>query len=168
VERGAAPASESEIAYVSTDLRHAAVFTQQGARFGPPLLVFSPVEPFSPARYFDTADGAQCISVGPPGSTVEFAIKRPIVAGEQYRCLATSFRVVRCFEGCRAAVIEIEARLDNDRGSLKSYIYAHNCLGVLVFSQNGDLAGGIPLDAEWLRGNVGILADRNHPACNSL
>jgi hypothetical protein len=35
------------------------------------------------------------------------------------------------------------------------------------FSETGNLAEGMPLDAEWLRGNVGILAGPAYPACDS-
>lgn len=162
-----APVADRQIEYVSADLRYAASFTATGARFGDPFLALSPVEPSSPTRYFTLGDGIQCASVGPSEDTDEFAIKRPIRDGERYNCLRTSFRVVRCFEGCRAAVIERVSRLSgpSSRGSLTSYMYVHDCRGVLAFSVVEDMTEGIPFEAALLRGEVGILADRNYPNC---
>ena len=165
--RGTMPAPAQEVVYASSDLRHIIVFSRDGFHVGPPLEL-TPEFPPPPVRYFETSEGVQCASIGPLENTTDFAIKRPIRAGERYQCRTTSFRVTRCFEDCRAAVIEIETRLVNNRGTLKSYMYVDRCLGVLVFSQNGDLAEGIPLDAEWLRGNVGILPHRDYPNCSSF
>ena len=165
-ESTAAPATE--ITYVSTDLRHVAVFSGSSARFGP-ALALSAVWPVSPSRHFNTPDNIQCVSVGPLGNTEDFAIKRPIKAGDTYSCLTTSFRVSRCFEDCRAAVVERNAQLSGVGGdTLKSYMYVDSCLGVLIFSQSGNLAEAIPLNAEWLRGDVGILADPSYPRCRSI
>jgi hypothetical protein len=47
-------------------------------------------------------------------------------------------------------------------------MYIDSCLGILVFSQNRNLARGISLDAPWLRGDVGILSDPHYPACISF
>jgi hypothetical protein len=156
---------DHDIKYLSSDLRHAVVFSKERARFGP-RLALSPDWGSSPARFFGAGDHVQCVSVGPPGNTEEFAVKRPLKAGERYNCLTTTFRVTRCFEDCRAAAIERRVRSGNRGGTLKSYMYVDNCLGVLVFSQVGNLAEGIPIHAPWLRGTVGILADSQHPKCN--
>lgn len=153
-----------EIKYISSDLRHVAVFSRDHARFGP-RLALSPDWGSSPARYFNSGDQVQCVSVGPPGNTEEFAVKRPLRVGERYNCLTTTFRVTRCFEACRAATIERVLKLANRRGNLKSYMYVDNCLGVLAFSQAGNLAEGIPVHAPWLRGTVGILAEPQHSKC---
>jgi len=105
--------------------------------------------------------------MGAPGNNVEYAIRRPIRAGDRYRCLGTTFRVTRCFAECRAAVVEIDAPLSGGvPGTRKTYMYVDSCVGVLAFSQIADLAQGIPLDAVWLRGNVGILADPSYPECD--
>lgn len=160
------PPSGQDIIYVSSDLRHAAFFSQELARFGP-RLALSADWPSSPARYFETGDRVQCVSVGPPGNTEEFAIKRPIRAGETYTCLTTSFRVTRCFEDCRAAVIERVSQVGgHSRGALTSNMYVDSCRGVLIFGYSIDLTEGIPLHAPLLRGAVGILADPEYPNCS--
>lgn len=161
--------SAREIVYVSSDQDRVAIFTPETARFGENPLAFSAaIWPSATARYFDTADGVQCVSVGPLAHAEDFAIKRPLRDGETYQCLATSFRVTRCFQGCRAAVIERVSTLGgNDNGTLKTYMYVNDCLGVLILSlrPNADFEEGIPLDAEWLRGSVGILPHRDYPRC---
>jgi len=158
-----------EIIYVSTDLEDIAVFTPESARFGDNPLAFSTeVWPASPAHYFETGEGIQCVSIGPPGHPTQFAIKRPIREGERYRCLATSFRVTRCFRNCRAAVIERVSPLGGAAaGSLTTYMYVDQCLGVLILSlrPNADLANMIPPDTQWLRGDVGILPHPDYPGC---
>lgn len=161
--RSVPPSPAREIVYASTDLRHIIVFTPDRAEFGPPL-DFRPESRSDPPRYFEPSEGVQCVSIGIPGNSVEYAIKRPIIAGERYRCGTTSFRVTRCFEDCQAAVVEIVDR----RGIVTSHLYVNNCLGVLAFSQTGDLTEGIPLGAELLRGDVGILPDPSYPDCRSF
>lgn len=155
--------SELGIVYASTDLRHIIVFTPDRVEFGP-LLDFRPESRSDPPRYFEPSEGVQCVSMGPPGNSIEFAIKRPITDGERYRCGGTSFRITRCFGDCQAAVVEITDR----RGLVTWHLYVNRCLGVLAFSQSGDLAEGIPHSAELLRGPVGILADPQYPDCRSF
>jgi hypothetical protein len=166
--QGAAEAGR-EIRYVSSDLRFVMIFSNGNARSGD-LSALSPgVWPSFPTRAVQTTDHVQCISFGPAGNAVEFAIKRPIRAGDRYTCLNTSFLVTRCFEDCLAAVVEVEAPPGGTRAgvdTIKSYMYVDSCRGVLVFSQIGNLAEGIPLGAEWLRGEVGILADPHYPGCD--
>lgn len=160
--------SIQEIRYVSSDLDNAMVFSEGSARAGS-IFAFSPgIWPSSPTRAIQTSDGVDCLSMGTPGNNVEFAIRRPIRAGDRYTCLRTSFHVTRCFGNCRAAVVEIEAPLGGAApGTRKAYMYVDSCVGVLVFSQVADLDRSIPLDAAWLRGNVGILADSNYPECDA-
>lgn len=144
--------SDQDIVYISGDLQHVAVFSPDSARFGPRLALGTDWGS-SPARYFEPSAHVRCVSVGPPGNTIEFAIKRPLRAGDRYRCLTTSFRVTRCFDRCRAAVIEI-------RATLTSYMYVDACLGVVAIdSFADDLAEGIPHEVPLLRGRFGILAD---------
>lgn len=160
--RGVVPTANQEILYASSDLRQIFIFAQDGFHAGP-VLEFVPEYPPPPVRYFETSDGVQCASIG-HSDTTDFAIKRPIRVGERYRCGTTLFRVAQCFDNCRAAIIEIEARLVNN-GTLTSHMYVDNCSGVLVFSQTGNLTEGIPLSAAWLRGDVGILPHRDYPNC---
>jgi hypothetical protein len=127
-----------------------------------------PERPPPPARYFEPTEGVQCVSIGRSGDSTDYAIKRPIRANDRYRCLTTSFRVIRCFADCQTAVIEREWRLGDGDGTLKSYMLVDACLGVLAFSETNDFAEGIPHDAEWLRGRVGILADPLYPECGSF
>lgn len=159
-------AAPEPIRYMSGDLRHVATFSENSARLGAPLdLEFVWRE--EPSRRFETKDGAQCISVGSPGNTVEFAVKRPIMAGEGYRCLETSFQVVRCFADCRAAVIEIARPLSgNLPGTRSAYMYVDSCIGVVALSEVHNMTANIPFEAEWLRGPVGILADADAPTCD--
>lgn len=159
-----APAAD-DIRYVSSDLRHVAVFSKDSARFGP-RLALSPDWGSSPARYLDSPDGVRCVSVGRPGNTEEFAVKRPLKAQESYKCLTTAFRVVHCFEGCRAAVVErVSQAGGHARGTRRSHMYVDGCAGVVAFSSAGNLIEAIPAQAELLRGKVGILADRDRPDC---
>jgi hypothetical protein len=171
VERHAAMASAAtEIRYLSLDHARAFVFSGRTARSGgieayaPP----SPIVPYpsSPMREFRTADNARCVSVGPPGNTIEFAVRHPIRAGDRYSCLGSTFEVTHCTDGCRSAIIRVELARAPDIGPLRSQMYVDSCRGVLIFSDTGDLTQGVPLDARLLRDPVGILADPDYPACN--
>ena len=155
--------SSQEIIYSSTDLRHIFVFAQDGFRVGYPL-DYEPGHPPAAIRYISREDGVQCVSIGVTGSSMEYAVKRPLRRGERFRCERTSFRVVRCYFECSAAIIAYDTRPAANLGP-EGYLYVHNCLGILVFSQTSDLAKGIPLSASVLRGRVGILADPNYPNC---
>jgi hypothetical protein len=156
--------SKNEILYLSSDLAHAAIFSKDTAYFGPADLTFP-----SPAKYLETSDGVQCLSVGKSGLSIQYAVKRPLTAGENYTCLGTKFRVVRCFEECRAAIIEMDRPLNGGRpGAYQSYMYVDNCRGMLILGVVADLRNGIPLNAEWLRGEVGILAHPEYPKCRSF
>jgi hypothetical protein len=157
------PPSPQEIVYASADLGRISVFAPDGFRYGPPL-DYRPDHPPAAIRYFEPEVGVQCVSMGVPGNTTEYAIKRPIRMGERYQCGRTSFRVIRCFADCRAAVIEHDTRFAENLGEPEGYIYVNDCLGILAFSWRG-FTDGIPLDAELLRGNVGILANPNYPNC---
>lgn len=162
-----------DIRYVSTDLNHVLVFTRAGARFGD-LLALSPgIWPTNRAEIVPAGEGVQCVSIGPPGSSssVEIAIKRPLRAGDRYICLRDSFRVIRCFEDCRAAMVEVQSPGggDNPRHDpLKSYMYVDSCRGLLAYSVVRNMIDAMPLDAMWLRGDVGVLADPRYPGCDSL
>ena len=166
----AAPGHAQEIRYVSSDFRFVMVFSEGRARSGGILALSPGILPSFPAVDVQTSDHVQCVSMGPPGNTVEFAIRRPISAGDRYTCGNTSFRVTRCFEDCRSAVIEVDVPLTggSDRGTRKAYMFVDRCLGLLGYSDTGNLAEAIPLDAAWLRGNVGILADSRYPECDSI
>jgi len=159
-------APENAIKYVSSDLEHVVIFSPQKARSGPSF-VSSSLWPSLPAKYFDAGNGIRCASVGPPGNTTEFAIKRPLRLGDRYGCLGTTFRVTRCFQDCRSAIIEVVRPLTGHRrGTRKAYMQVSSCLGVLVISEVHDLRRGIPIDAEWLRSPVGILSDPADPGCS--
>lgn len=163
-EAASRPPSQ-EIVYASLDLSHLVIFAQDGVRFGPPL-DYRPGYPPATTRYFRRNDGVQCVSIGPPGNTTEYAIKRPIVAGERYQCDRTSFRVIRCFENCTAAVIEYNSRFAEKLGASEGYIYVNSCAGVVAFSDVTNLKKGIPLDSPLLRGHAGVLADPDYSKCN--
>lgn len=153
--------SKNEILYLSSDLAHAAIFSKDTAYFGPADLTFA-----SPAKYFETDHGIQCLSVGKPGFSIQFAVKRPLTAGESYTCLGAKFRVVQCFEECKAAIVEMDRPLSGGQpGAYQSYMYVDNCRGMLILGVVADLRDGIPLNAEWLRGEVGILAHPDYPKC---
>jgi hypothetical protein len=159
-----------EIVYVSADLSNTIVFSGDRARFGPDLALADPTWPSSFVRSFESPQHVQCVSIGPEGNTIEFAIKRPIANGERFTCRKSVFRVTRCFGNCRAAIIEAETPLvgRNSEQSLRRYLYVDDCRGVLAISQEADLKNGIPLDAPWLQGQVGILSNKQFPACQSL
>lgn len=156
-----------EIVYMSSDRRHVGVFTDNSARFGEFFLQLSKVAATPlPATYFEPTVGIQCISIGRTGKTIQYAIKRPIKLDDEYACLGSRFRVIKCFADCRAAILEVKAPLSGGaQGFLDKHIYVDDCFGVLAFSVTGNLVEGIPLNAEWLRGPVGILAHRNYPKC---
>jgi len=162
--------SGRRIVYLSVDLSSAIVFSSGRVRFGPFLVISDgAATPASAAEYLEPGEGVQCISIGPKANTVEFAIKRPIKAGERFGCVAANFRVARCFENCRNAVIEVDTPVGaSKQGALRSYLYVDACLGVLAYSQTEDFSHGIPVNAAWLRGEVGILADKGYPACRSF
>jgi len=162
----AASPSVQEVEYISTDLSNVAIFTPGGARFGPYLARSEIAWPPYPAKYFDVDNNIRCVSFGFPG-TVEYAIKRPISLGDSYKCLQSSFHVTNCYLSCRAAVIEVNTLIEvrRKRRALKAYIYVDTCRGVLAISQVANFSNGLPLDAPWLRGDIGILADADYPNC---
>lgn len=154
-----------EVVYLSSDRSHIAVFSEQRTRFGPPDLTTDPEWPSSPASYFQTSKNIWCLSAGRQ-NTDEYAVKRPIKFNDEYRCLRTKFRVIKCFDECRAAVIEIVRPLGGGRaGTSSSSMYIDDCQGVMILGVVSDLSKGIPLNAEWLRGEVGILAHPDYPRC---
>jgi hypothetical protein len=128
------------------------------------MLSFLPQYPPDATRYLQPTEGVQCVSIGAPGNTDDYAIKRPLRAGDRYQCMMTSFRVVQCFEDCRAAVIQREVRLPDDRTRSSSF-YVRNCSGIIAFSNTADMTRGIPFDALLLMGSVGILANPAYPDC---
>lgn len=162
--------AKNEVAYLSTDLGQVAIFSKTRTRFGPTdLTVANPVWPSFPAKSFQTGDGVQCVSVGEAGIAIQYAVKRPLKLSEQYKCLGTTFRVTECFYECLAAIIEIDRPLSGGKpGAYQQYIYVDNCRGVLILGGTTDLSKGIPLNAEWLRGEVGILAHPDYPKCRSF
>ena len=89
--------------------------------------------------------------------------------GDEYRCRGAVFKVVRCFHECRSAIVQIERPLgrDGNRGTIRASMLVDRCRGVLIIGEAANLAEGIPLSAIVLRGNVGILADADHPECTS-
>lgn len=159
---------KNETVYLSTDLAHVAVFSKHRTRFGPTDLVIANIEwPSSSATYFETDAGVQCLTVGKSEISIEYAVKRPLTAGENYTCLRTTFRVVQCFYECKAAIIEMDRPLSGGQpGAYQSYMYVDNCRGVLILGVVADLREGIPLNAEWLRGEVGILVHPDYPKCH--
>ena len=163
------PAAE-EIVYLSSDLANVAVFSKSKTRSGPTdLTISNPDYPSSPAAQFETDDGVQCWSIGPSETSDEYAVKRPIKLGEQYSCLRTNFRVLECFNECKAAIIEMDRPYSGEQpGAYRSYMYVEDCRGLLIIGRASDLREGIPLDAEWLRGEVGILSHPNYPKCRSF
>ena len=160
---GNIPLASQEIRYASSDARDSVIFSREGTRDGPIVNLRPP----SATRYLEPGEGVQCISIGVAGNTDEYAIKRPIRAGDRYQCLTSSFRVIRCFEGCRAAIVQVERLLINGQ-PYRSTMLINGCLGILAFSDTEDMAEGIPFEAMVLRGNVGILADPNYPNCRSF
>lgn len=153
------------IVYVSSDLDRAAVFFKDRAVLGTPMML-SRIWPSTGTIYLEPEEGVQCISIGPEGSSVQFAIKRPIKKDDTYTCGQTKFRTLKCFFYCRAAIVRVRAPLGSDsRDFLDSYLYVDDCFGVVAFSQSRNLTKEIPLNAELLRGPVGILANKNYPGC---
>jgi len=157
-----------DIRYISTDLGSVLVFSRQGTRFGDLNALYPGLWPSHRAELIESEDGVRCVLIGPRESAVELAIRRPIRTGDRYRCLRSSFRVARCFNDCRAAIVEVEAPAsgnDSTRGPLKHFMYVDRCLGMLAYSVVGDMEQGLPLGAMWLRGRVGVLADPRQPGC---
>jgi hypothetical protein len=162
------PVGGAGIAYVSADLKFAAVFSTKAARFGDLSALAPGAWPTVPVRTIHQPRGLSCISVGPLGNTIEFAVKRPFRSGDKYQCLKTVFRVTECFQYCKAAIVEVERPFGgNVRGKRKTYLYIDDCLGLVASSEVRSFSSGIPLDALWLRGPVGILADPSYPKCKS-
>jgi hypothetical protein len=155
-----------EIIYTSLDLRHSIVFAPDGVRVGPPM-DYRPESPPDAARYIRRDDGVHCVSIGIVGNSNEFAIKRPIESGERYQCGRTSFRVVRCFEYCRSAIIAYDSRPARNLGP-EGHIYVNDCAGVLAISHASKLKKDLPIDTPVLRSNAGILAHPDFPECNAF
>jgi hypothetical protein len=162
--RAAAPDPAREIRYLSTDLNFVMIFANGQAEFGAPIVLGT-----YPFEYVGAGNDVRCLSMRVTGETsAQFAIRRPIRAGARYSCLRTTFRVSRCFRDCRAAIVEVGIPLSGGvPGRRTAYMYVDSCRGLLAYSPVRDFAQGIPLDAAWLRGEVGILADPNDPGCES-
>lgn len=159
-------ATQHNATYISTDLDSVIVFEGGKVRFGPFLAISAAAWGSSTTSYISPSDKIQCVSMGPHDNSVEFAIKRPIRVADHYKCGRTTFVVTRCFMNCRSAVVLVETRLGAGRpGTLKSYMYVDDCLGVVAYSQVKDFTAGIPLDAPWLRSGVGVLASNSYPQC---
>lgn len=156
---------EHSVNYVSTDLRFAMSFKNGSAIIGPLVVLRDDHSPF-PLKFIGHNPQMKCLSVGPEGNTDEFALKRPIVLGDRYKCLKTSFIVETCFENCKSAVLRRETPISNGIGTLTAYMLVNQCRGMTAFSQVGDLRNGIPLDAVVLRGNAGILSTTITPRCD--
>lgn len=139
------------------------MFSANGATFGP-LLDVSGAFPSVATRYLEPSPGVQCLSIGPAENNDDYAVKRPIRALDQFQCRSTRFRVLRCVQNCRAAVIQREVTRPNNRRE-RSTIYVDACIGIVAFSDSEDMEDGVPLEAAILRGEVGILADPNYPRC---
>jgi hypothetical protein len=122
----------------------------------------------SPTKYFNTNNGMACVSIGPPNTSVEFAIRRPISQDDMYTCNRTSFRVIKCFANCNVAIIEVVV----DRGNveinekLKSFMYVDDCRGILAMNASNPFVNGIPADGEWLRSDFGILSKQSAECTN--
>lgn len=159
-------AAQHDATYISTDLDSVIIFEKGKVRFGPFLAISAAAWGSSAASYISPSDNIQCVTMGPRDGSVEFAIKRPIHAGDHYKCGRTTFVVTRCFMDCRSAVVLVESGLSGGRpGTLKSYMYVDDCLGMVAYSQLEDFTTGIPLDAPWLRSGVGVLASHSYPKC---
>src|SRR5436853_5453940 len=126
-----------EIVYLSSDLAHVAIFSEEKTRFGPTdLTIVNPDWPSSSARFLEAGDGMQCLSGGKGENSTEYAVKRPIRLQEKYKCSGTSFRVAQCFDSCTAAIVEIGRRLSGTAGGTrKAYMYLDSCRGVIILSE---------------------------------
>lgn len=124
------------------------------------------VTPPYPMREFRTADGVRCVTVGPPGITDQYAVRRPMRAGDRYACLGSTFEVTHCTDNCRSAIIAVATSRAPGLDPIRSQMYVDSCRGLLIWSDTGDLMQGVPLDAFLLRDPVGILANPDYPACN--
>jgi hypothetical protein len=152
--------------YMSTDMDSVIVFEDGQVRFGPFLAIYPGGWASSTAEYLTPNDDIECVSTGPRDYSVQFAIKRPIHVADHYSCARTTFVVLRCFMHCRSAVVRMERPLGGGApGTLTSYLYVDSCLGMIAYSQSKDFLAGIPLDAAWLRGSVGVLASKSYPQC---
>lgn len=137
-------------------------FSPDGVREGP-LIDLS--QPGYATRYLTPSANVQCVSIGVPGNTLDFAVRRPIRLHDRYECVRTSFRVTRCIENCRAAVIQQTITLGRSHPPLVSSFYVSSCRGIIAISDESDMLHGIPFDALLLSGHVGILADPAFPNC---
>lgn len=164
-----ASGTAAEIRYLSLDHTRVMVFSGRTGRSGGIEAYVSlptDVTPPYPMLEFRTADNVQCVSVGPPGITDQYAVRRPIRAGDRYVCLGSTFEVTHCTDNCRSAIIAVATARAPDIGPFRSQMYVDSCRGLLILSDTEDLMQGVPLDAFLLRDPVGILADPDYPACN--
>jgi hypothetical protein len=164
----ALPADASRVLYISSDFSNAALFSDTEARFGHPGL---PPEIWSgyAAERLRLPGGIECVSVDLRSGHREYAIRRPMELDDEYRCRGTAFVVQRCFNECTTAVVRVQRSVpgQGSRGAFSASMLVDVCRGVLIISEANDLSEGIPFDAAWLRGNVGILASDSHPGCSS-
>lgn len=165
-DSGAVSASR-DIRYITGDYSNAFVFSDGEFRGGSILALRPGGWSASVIEAVRLGEGIECLSIGTRGNWIQYAVKRPIRADEEYRCRATTFHVTQCFDGCRAAIVRADIPLSgpNPSGSYSQFMYVDNCRGVLVFSLFDIAAEGIPLSAFLLRGARGILAAPDGEDC---
>jgi len=165
----ASSASPAErIVYLNADQDYVMVFEKGRAQIGSAaLLALAPGKGLSTVE--SNKGGVQCLSVGPAGATVDFAIKRPLKSGASFECGRTHFRVTSCLADCRAAIIEADRPLSGTRpGTYADHFYVDSCRGMIAAGGVGDWTHSIPFGAALLRGKVGILASSDFPKCSSF
>jgi hypothetical protein len=115
----------------------------------------------------DTDIGVKCISVGPPLTSVEFAIKSNASEGDSYSCKRSKFYVEKCFDSCRSYVVTIQPidTVGDYRSNLISRIYFNRCVGITKIDLDEPLKSENPFRSLDLTSTSGLFADDDPLSC---
>jgi hypothetical protein len=160
------PTADIIINYISLDHRYVAVFSKHGAHIRVPAML-SAALPMSDITSIDTDIGVKCISVGPPLTSVEFAIKSNASEGDSYSCKRSKFYVEKCFDSCRSYVVTIQPidTVGDYRSNLISRIYFNRCVGITKIDLDEPLKSENPFRSLDLTSTSGLFADDDPLSC---
>ncbi|MEG3145519.1 hypothetical protein U1839_12735 [Sphingomonas sp. RT2P30] len=166
---GAKYGDAAQAVYISIDYAHVMVFAEHAFRTGDLHALMEGLYPNVPAKSLQLPGGISCFSIGYPGISEEFAIKRPIKLGEKYQCRGSIFTVQKCFQDCKSAVIFREIIPSgpprSDGAKVPSYMLVDECRGMVALNYTNDLSASIPHNSLLLRGEMGIFNTKRLSAC---
>lgn len=155
---------EDNIRYVSFDRSRVSSFHSNEARVGVPWALEG-VAPLSPVRYLELGASLSCISIGPTSGSLQLAIKRPIQIGDEYYCLQSRFKVEKCIDECKSAIIAIFPVSQKEFSGQYRRMIVNQCVGVIAIEEGVAEKYEELANFFFLAGDGGLLKDRRFPVC---